>query len=180
MSFDLDAAIRRIPDHPTPGVLFFDVMPLFQNADGLKYCTSLLSDYARSRRVDAMLGIEARGLILGGAIARELDTGLAVARKPGKLPGETLTEVYELEYGPDEIQLHVGAVGPGDRVVVHDDLLATGGTAEAACKLVERSGAEVVGVGFIVELEFLPGRQRLESQGYDVHSLVVFDSERMA
>lgn len=180
MSFDLDAAIRRIPDHPAPGVLFFDVMPLFQNAEGLAYCSTRLAGYSRAQRASAVLGIEARGLILGGVIARELNTGLAVARKTGKLPGETLTQGYELEYGADELQLHVGAIAKDARVVVHDDLLATGGTAEAACKLVERSGGHVVGVAFVVELDFLPGRERLETQGYDVHSLVVFDSERMA
>jgi adenine phosphoribosyltransferase len=180
VSFDLDAAIRRIPDHPTPGVLFFDVMPLFQDPEGLAVCAHRLAAYSRARRANGVLGIEARGLILGGVIARELNTGLAVARKPGKLPGETISQRYELEYGADELQLHVGAVAPGDQIVVHDDLLATGGTAEAACKLVERSGGEVAGVAFVVELDFLPGRRRLERQGYDVHSLVVFDTERVA
>ncbi|MDH3227847.1 MAG: adenine phosphoribosyltransferase [Thermoleophilia bacterium] len=180
MSFDLNAAIRRIPDHPTPGTLFFDVMPLFENAEGLAYCSTQLVAYSRTQRAGAVLGIEARGLILGGVIARELNAGLAVARKPGKLPGEKLSQSYELEYGADELQLHIGAIAPGARVVVHDDLLATGGTAEAACKLVERSGGHVAGVAFVVELDFLPGRERLENQGYDVHSLVVFDSERMA
>jgi len=180
VSFDLDAAIRRVPDHPTPGILFFDVMPLFRDAEGLAHCSSELSAYALAQRSEVVLGIEARGLILGGAIARELGAGLAVARKPGRLPGETLSQSYDLEYGSDQIQLHVGAVRPGERVVVHDDLLATGGTAEAACRLVEQSGGDVVGVAFVVELEFLPGRERLESRGYDVHSLVAFDSERMA
>ena len=180
MSFDLDGAIRRIPDHPTPGILFFDVMPLFASARGLDHVVRALADYGRARQADAVLGIEARGLIVGGALARELDTGLAVARKPGKLPGETIGERYELEYGSDELQLHVGALREGARVLVHDDLLATGGTAEAACRLVERSGAEVAGVAFVVELDFLPGRDRLEALGRDVNSLISFDSETAA
>jgi adenine phosphoribosyltransferase len=179
VSFDLDAAIRRIPDYPQPGVLFFDIMPLFERPDALDHCVRRLAQHARGVSSDAVLGIEARGLILGGAIARDIGTGLAVARKPGKLPAQTLARDYDLEYGTDRLELHVGAIAPGARVFVHDDLLATGGTAEAACRLVEDSGGIVAAVAFIVELSFLPGRTRLEALGYDVRSLVTFDSEEM-
>ncbi|HMM49028.1 MAG TPA: adenine phosphoribosyltransferase [Miltoncostaeaceae bacterium] len=175
--FDVDGAIRRIPNHPHPGILFYDLMPLFQEPAGLDACVRGLSDWARPLAPDAVVGIEARGLILGGALAHALGVGLAAARKPGKLPGERIQAEYELEYGTDTLELHRDAVRPGDRVVVHDDLLATGGTADAVCRLVERLGGVVVGVGVVAELTFLPGRERLA--GRSVHSLVRFDSEAL-
>jgi adenine phosphoribosyltransferase len=175
--FDLDAAIRRIPNHPSPGIVFYDLMPLFQDAGGLDACVTSLAEWARPLKPDVIVGIEARGLILGGALARELGVGLAAARKPGKLPGERISAEYQLEYGADTLELHRDAVAHGARVVVHDDLLATGGTAEAVCRLVETLGGEIVGVGVIVELTFLPGRQRLKAR--EVRSLVAFDSEEM-
>lgn len=177
MSAHIDAAIRRIPDHPHPGVLFYDLMPLFQDPAGLDACVGALADWARPLSPDVVVGIEARGLILGGALARELGVGLASARKPGKLPGERVSASYELEYGVDTLELHRDAVAHGARVVVHDDLLATGGTAEAVCRLVEQLGGQVVGVGVVVELTFLPGRERLGR--YGVHSLVSYDSEAL-
>lgn len=173
--FDLDGAIRRIPNYPSPGILFFDLMPLFQDPRGLDTCVGLLTEWARPLRPDVIVGIEARGLILAGALARDLGVGLAAARKPGKLPGARVAAQYQLEYGADTLELHRDAVAHGARVVVHDDLLATGGTAEAVCRLVEELGGEVVGVGVVVELAFLPGRDRLA--GREVHSLVAFDSE---
>jgi adenine phosphoribosyltransferase len=173
--FDVDAAIRRIPNHPSPGILFYDLMPLFQDVRGLAACVERLAGWARPLAPDIVVGIEARGLIAGGALARELGVGFAAARKPGKLPGERVSAEYELEYGVDTLELHRDAVDYGARVLVHDDLLATGGTAEAVCRLVERLGGVVVGAAFVVELTFLAGRRRLE--GRRVHSLVAYDSE---
>jgi adenine phosphoribosyltransferase len=173
--FDLDGAIRRIPNYPSPGILFYDLMPLFQDARGLDACVTSLAAWARPLRPDVIVGIEARGLILAGALAREIGVGLAAARKPGKLPGARISAQYQLEYGVDTLELHRDAVAHGARVVVHDDLLATGGTAEAVCRLVEELGGEVVGVGVVVELTFLPGRARLP--GREVHSLVRYATE---
>ncbi len=175
--FDIDSAIRKVPNHPTPGILFYDLMPLFQDPVGLDACVARLAAWAADLRPDLIVAVEARGLILGGALARELGVGLASARKPGKLPAEHVSAQYELEYGVDTLELHRDAVAHGARVVVHDDLLATGGTATAACGLVEQLGGEVVGVGVVAELTFLPGRERLA--GRDVRSLVTYDSEEV-
>lgn len=176
--YDIDRVIRRIPHHPKPGVLFFDVMPLFQDPRGIGACADGIVDWARSREIDIVVAAEARGLILGGAIAHALGAGVGVARKPGKLPGERISRSYELEYGEDLLELHVDAVRPGQRVLVHDDLLATGGTAEAMCGLVEDLGGIVAGVAVVVELSFLPGRERLAP--HEVLALVSYDSEEMA
>jgi adenine phosphoribosyltransferase len=173
--FDIDAAIRKIPDHPKPGILFYDLMPLFASPEGLQTCVSAIADWARERRVDVVLGAEARGFIVGGAVAHTLGVGFAAARKPGKLPFEVLRWEYDLEYGRDALEVHRDSIRPGDRVLVHDDLLATGGTAEAKCKLVEELGGVVAGVAFIVELTFLSGRARLAP--YEVFSLVTYDTE---
>lgn len=173
--FDIDTAIRKVPNHPTPGIMFYDLMPLFQHPVGLDACVTRLASWAAGLRPDLVVGVEARGLILGGALARELGVGLATARKPGKLPADCISAEYELEYGMDTLELHRDAVAAGARVVVHDDLLATGGTAAAACRLVEQLGGEVVGVGVVAELTFLPGRDRLA--GREVRSLVSYDSE---
>lgn len=175
MSYDIDAAIRRIPHHPKPGILFYDLMPLFEDPQGLAACVDGIAEWARDRDVDVVLGAEARGFILGGAIARSLDAGFACARKPGKLPFDVITREYDLEYGTDTLEIHRDAIRPGQRVLVHDDLLATGGTAAAKCELVEELGGVVAGVAFVVELTFLPGRERLG--GYDILSLVSYDSE---
>lgn len=175
VAFDLDAAIRKIPNHPKPGILFYDLMPLFANPDGLAACIDGIADWARPRDVDVVLGAEARGFIIGGAVARDLGVGFAAARKPGKLPWKTLRQDYELEYGTDALEIHQDAIEPGMRVLVHDDLLATGGTAHAKCQMVERLGGVIAGIAFVVELTFLPGRERLA--GHDVLSLVQYDSE---
>lgn len=175
---DLDAIIRRIPHHPKPGILFYDLMPLFEHPAGLAYCVDSIAGWARDRRVDLVLGAEARGFILGGAIAHALDTGFVAARKPGKLPWETVSQEYELEYGTDRLELHRDAIPKGARVLIHDDLLATGGTARATCDLVGNMGGLVVGVAFIAELTFLPGREQLK--GFDTMSLITFDTEVIA
>lgn len=175
VAFDIDGAIRKIPNHPKDGILFYDLMPLFAHPEGISACVDGIVDWARDRDVHMVLGAEARGFIVGGAIAARLGVGFAAARKPGKLPGETVRQEYELEYGTDSLELHNDVLTPGTRVLVHDDLLATGGTASATCSMVERLGGIVVGLAFVVELTFLPGRERLA--GYDVHSLVTYDTE---
>jgi adenine phosphoribosyltransferase len=172
---DLDAAIRKIPDHPHEGILFYDLMPLFQSAEALGASVERLAAWSRPRRPELVLGVEARGFILGGALAHALGAGFAAARKAGRLPAATESVPYALEYGTDVMEVHRDAIVPGRRVLVHDDLLATGGTAEAACRLVEALGGEVVGVAVVVELTFLPGRERLA--GRDVTSLVTYSSE---
>jgi len=175
VTYDIDGAIRRIPHHPKPGILFYDLMPLFEDPAGLDACVVSIADWARPRDIDVVLGAEARGFILGAAIAREINAGFACARKLGKLPFETIRREYDLEYGTDVLEIHRDAITPGQRVLVHDDLLATGGTAAAKCALVEELGGVVAGLAFVVELTFLPGRDKLG--GYDVLSLVQYDSE---
>lgn len=173
--FDIDGAIRKIPDHPREGILFYDLMPLFQSPEGLAAGVERLSTWSRARDPEVVIGIEARGFVMGGALARDLGVGFAGARKAGKLPGAAVREEYALEYGSDVLELHVDAIRPGQRVLVHDDLLATGGTALAACRLVEGLGGVVAGIAVVAELTFLPGRATLE--GYDVVSLVTYDNE---
>jgi adenine phosphoribosyltransferase len=172
---DLDAAIRKIPDHPHEGILFYDLMPLFQSAGALAGGVRRIAEWASPRRAEVVVGIEARGFVMGGALATELGVGFAAARKVGKLPHATVRREYALEYGTDAVELHRDAVRPGMRVLVHDDLLATGGTARAVCGLVEDLGGVVVGVAVVAELTFLPGREALA--GYDVLSLVTYDDE---
>jgi adenine phosphoribosyltransferase len=161
LSYDIDAAIRRIPHHPKPGILFYDLMPLFEDPQGLAACVDGIAGWARDRDVDVVLGAEARGFILGGAIARSLDAGFACARKPGKLPFDVITREYDLEYGTDTLEIHRDAIRPGQRVLVHDDLLATGGTAAACMRLIEAGGGEVVGAAILIEIQPLGGRERL-------------------
>ena len=170
MAVDLASKIRDIPDFPKPGIVFKDIMPLLADPEALRDAVEQLAAYARPREPDLVLGAEARGFILGGALAYELGCGFVAARKPGKLPWDTVSAEYDLEYGTDALELHADAIAKGARVLVHDDLLATGGTARAKCDLVEKLGGEVVGIAFVIELEFLHGRERLE--GYDVHSLI--------
>lgn len=177
MSPRLDALVRRVPDHPEPGVLFYDVMPLFQDSDAVNECVEGLAGWGVAREVDFVVGIEARGFIIGAAVAQHLGVGFVAARKPGKLPAEAIAEEYALEYGRDRLEMHRDAIGEGDRVLICDDLLATGGTARAAARLVERLGGRVAGVGVIVELSFLPGRRALDP--YPVHALLEYDNERV-
>jgi adenine phosphoribosyltransferase len=171
----LEDHIRDIPDFPKPGIVFKDITPLFLDPEALRSAVGALADYARSREVDYIVSAEARGFVLGGAIAADVGAGFILARKPGKLPRETSSIEYQLEYGVDALEVHADAVAGGARVLVHDDLLATGGTAKALCGLVEQAGGVVAGCAFVIELAFLRGRERL--RGYDLHSLVVYDSE---
>ena len=172
---DLRAHIRDIPDFPRPGIVFKDITPLLLDVRALDAAVRGLAEWARPLNVDLVVAAEARGFILGGALARELGAGFVPARKPGKLPWDTLAAEYVLEYGVDALEMHADALADGARVLLHDDLLATGGTAAALAGLVERAGAEIAGCGFLVELSFLRGRERLAP--HEVHALVAFESE---
>jgi adenine phosphoribosyltransferase len=167
--------IRSIPDFPSPGIVFRDITPLLASPEGLDAAVNKLSALARELRPDVIIGPEARGFLLGPAIAREVGAGFVLARKPGNLPFDTVSANYALEYGTDALELHVDAVAEGARVLVHDDLLATGGTARALCRLVEQLGGTVVGCAFLIELAFLGGRELLEP--HDVHALISYDAE---
>ncbi len=169
---DLKALIRDVPDFPKPGIMFKDITPLLQDPVALRYTVDRLAEFGLERRAELVLGAEARGFILGAAVAYCLGAGFAPARKPGKLPWRVSQADYELEYGTDSLQVHEDAVKPGQRVLIHDDLLATGGTARAKIELVEAAGGIVVGLAFVIELGFLAGREKL--QGYDVLSLIEY------
>jgi adenine phosphoribosyltransferase len=173
VTVDLAARIRDVPDFPTPGIVFKDIMPLLADPPALHEAVERLAEYAEPRRPELILGAEARGFILGGALAYRLDCGFAAARKPGKLPWRTRSVEYALEYGTDSLEVHEDAIHEGMRVLIHDDVLATGGTARAKVGLVEQLGGVVVGLAFLVELRFLDGRSQL--QGHDVCSLVEYD-----
>jgi adenine phosphoribosyltransferase len=168
----LRALIRDIPDFPRPGILFKDITPLMADPHALALAVRGLAEYARPLRADCVVAAEARGFLLGPALALELGAGFVLARKPGKLPYETVSAEYLLEYGTNQLELHTDAIGRGTRVLVHDDLLATGGTAAALCELVEQLGGEVVGCGFLVELAFLRGRERLAP--HEAHALLTY------
>ena len=172
-ALDLRARIRDIPDFPKPGIVFKDITPLLLDAGALATAIEQLADWARPQAIDLVVAAEARGFILGAAIARELGAGFVPARKPGKLPHDTVSAEYILEYGVDALEMHADALADGARVLLHDDLLATGGTARALCGLVEGRGATIAGCAFLVELKYLGGRERLA--GYDVHALLAYD-----
>jgi len=164
--------IRDIPDFPEPGILFKDITPLMADPRALALAVQGLAEYARPLQVDCVIAAEARGFLLGPALALALGAGFVLARKPGKLPFQTVRAEYLLEYGSNQLELHTDAIGPGARVLVHDDLLATGGTAAALCDLVGQLGGEVVGCGFLVELAFLNGRKRLAP--HEAHALLTY------
>ena len=172
---DLRSFIRDIPDFPKPGVVFKDITPLMADAGAFDAAVTQLADLARPLSPEVVIGAEARGFLLGPAVARELGAGFVLARKPGKLPHETVSAEYDLEYGTDSLELHSDAVAEGARVLVHDDLLATGGTAKALCELVERLGGQIVGCGVLIELVGLGGRERLE--GYDLNALLRYSDD---
>jgi adenine phosphoribosyltransferase len=171
---ELKTLIRDIPDFPQPGIVFKDATPLFASPPALEQAIGALSEHARPLGVDLVVAPEARGFILGAAIAARCGAGFIPVRKPGKLPFETTSVSYELEYGIDELHMHVDALGDGARVLLHDDLIATGGTMAAIEDLVEQAGAEVAGISFLMELSFLGGRARLRNR--DVFSLIQFDA----
>jgi adenine phosphoribosyltransferase len=166
----LRAKIRDVPDFPEPGIVFKDIMPLLADPASLREATDLLVEWAEPRKPDVILGAEARGFILGAAMAYRLGCGFVAARRPGKLPWKTVSSSYALEYGENSLELHADAITDGQRVLVHDDVLATGGTARAICDLATQLGGEIVGVSFVIELDFLDGRKQLD--GFDVQSLI--------
>jgi adenine phosphoribosyltransferase len=171
---NLKKLIREVPDFPKPGINFYDITTLLKHPEGLRQTVDALSEQFKGEQVDVVLGIEARGFIFAPALAYHLNAGFVPVRKPSKLPAETAKISYALEYGEDTLEIHRDAVGAGDRVIIADDLLATGGTARAAVDLVESLGGVVAGLVFVVELEFLPGREKLA--GYDVRSLIKYQS----
>ncbi len=172
---NLKRLIRTIPDYPKPGIMFRDVTTLLGDAQGLKAAIASMSDPYRAVPIDAVVGIEARGFILGGAIADRLGCGFIPIRKKGKLPWKTIGQEYTLEYGVDAIEIHEDAIKGGQRVLIVDDLIATGGTAEAAAKLVRRTGGEIVGACFVIDLPDLGGAKLLEEMGIKVHALMAFE-----
>jgi adenine phosphoribosyltransferase len=169
---DLKTKIREVPDWPQPGVGFKDVTPLLADPKALDETIERLAEWSTTKSPDMILGAEARGFILGAAIAREVGCGFVPARRPGKLPPETVSATYQLEYGQNALELHPDLIPSGSRVVIHDDVLATGGTVEAIGGLVEQLGGIVCGVCFIIELTFLSGRERLTQ--YDLHALITY------
>jgi adenine phosphoribosyltransferase len=171
-ALDLSSKIRDVPDFPKEGIVFKDVMPLIADAEYFRETIQRLAEWAGPREPDLILGAEARGFIFGAALAYELGAGFIAARKPGKLPWEVVSATYDLEYGTDSLEMHRDAVHPESKVIVLDDVLATGGTAKAKVELVEGLGGTVVGVLFVIELTFLHGRDRLAGQ--DVHSLIQY------
>ncbi len=172
---DFKSFIRSVPDFPKPGICFYDITTLLQDKNGFRLALDAMEKYVRSCKPDVLVAIESRGFLFGAALADRLHVGIVPARKPGKLPYKTVAETYELEYGTDSLEIHADAVQSGERVVIIDDLIATGGTLQAVCKLVEKLGGEVVGISAVIELSFLPWREKLT--GYDVNYLVSYDSE---
>ena len=170
---DLATTIRSVPDFPIEGILFYDITTMLKDAAALKESIDQLTNHYRGQEIDFVAGMEARGFIFGVPIAYQLGVGYVPIRKPGKLPAETLAESYDLEYGSNTIEIHVDAIESGQKVLVIDDLLATGGTAQATCNLIEKLGGQVVGAGFVIELTFLNGREKLKE--YEVFSLLQYD-----
>lgn len=172
---DLIREIRSVPDFPKKGIVFRDITTLLKKKEAFAFAIDTMYDHYKRHQIDTVVSIESRGYILGAPLAYKLGAGFVPIRKPGKLPAETVRQEYALEYGTDTIEMHRDAITPGARVLLHDDLLATGGTMAAACKLVEGLGGKVVGISFLIELSFLNGRKNLG--GYDIHSLIRYDSE---
>jgi adenine phosphoribosyltransferase len=175
MSEDLKKHIRSIKDFPKKGIMFRDITTLLKEPKAFNKALDELILFTDQVKIDKVVGIESRGFIFGSLLAQKLNVGFILARKPGKLPAETESATYQLEYGEDKIEMHKDAINPGDKVLLHDDLLATGGTAEAVVKLIEKLGGEVVQISFLIELTFLNGRNKFD--GYDIKSLIMYDDE---
>lgn len=175
MNEDLKKYIRSIKDFPKPGIMFRDITTLLKDPGAIKLTIEQLYQHTKELNITKVAGIESRGFIFGALLAEKLNAGFIPIRKPGKLPSEKISESYQLEYGTDSIEIHKDAISKGDRVLLHDDLLATGGTAEAACRLIEKLGGSVSQVSFIIELSFLIGRQKLSK--YNVISLMDYKDE---
>lgn len=172
---DLKSLIRDVPDFPKPGIVFKDITTLTKNPEGFRQSVDEMASLYEGRGVDVVVGMESRGFIFGGAVAYLLGAGFVPARKPGKLPAGAISAEYELEYGTDRLEMHRDAIASGQKVLVVDDLLATGGTAEATVDLVSQLGGEIVGIVFLIDLTFLKGREKLAD--YEVSSLIEYDSE---
>jgi adenine phosphoribosyltransferase len=175
MNNDLKQYIRDVPDFPKKGIIFKDITTLLKNPVALKLTLDILYDRVKDLKIDKVVGIEARGFIFGAMLAEKLNAGFVPLRKPGKLPAEVYKQTYDLEYGTDTIEIHKDAISKGDRILLHDDLLATGGTSKAACELIEKIGGKIVDALFIIELGFLNGREKLKD--YKVDSLINYTSE---
>ncbi len=169
--------IRTIPDFPVPGIQFRDVTTLFKEADGLRLAVDQLLDPYAGQKIDKVAALEARGFVIGGAIAYQISAGFILIRKKGKLPGPAIAEPYQLEYGSETMEIHDDAILAGERVLLVDDLLATGGTAAAGISLLERLGAEIAGCAFVIDLPALGGRNKLEGMGYQVHCICEFEGD---
>ncbi len=172
---DLKSTIRTIPDYPKPGIMFRDVTTLMGNGPAFREAIDRLVAHYKDTDIDKIAGIEARGFIFGAALADRLGVGFVPVRKHGKLPHDTHAETYELEYGQDTLEIHTDAIVGGERVLLLDDLLATGGTALAAASLVKKAGGTVIGAGFVIDLPEIGGRQKLEASGLEVHALIAFE-----
>ena len=172
---DLRSLIRDVPDFPKPGIVFKDITTLTKDPDGFRAAVDAIAERYADANVDLIVGIESRGFVFGAAVAYRMGLGFVPARKPGKLPASTVSAEYELEYGTDALEIHRDAIGKGQRILIVDDLLATGGTAAATAKLVSGLGGEIIAIAFLIDLAFLGGRDKLA--GYEVFSLIEYDSE---
>lgn len=172
---DLKSHIRNVKDFPKPGIMFRDITTLLKNPEAFKFTLEQLLTFVKDKKINKVVGIESRGFIFGAVLANKLNCGFIPVRKPGKLPAEKVSISYSLEYGEDKLEMHKDAIQPGDKVLIHDDLLATGGTMNAVCQLIEQLGGEIVQVSFIIELSFLNGRNKLNK--YDVRSIVDYVDE---
>jgi len=175
MHEELIRTIRSVPNFPKQGIVFRDITTLLKDRSAFQRASDVLYEHYKDERVDKVVSIESRGYILGAVLAYRLKAGFVPIRKPGKLPAETISETYSLEYGTDTLEIHTDAIRTGERVLVHDDLLATGGTVQAGCRLVERLGGVILGLSFLIELDFLNGRQKLGSR--DIFSIIRYDHE---
>ncbi len=172
---NLEAKIRTVPDFPKKGIMFKDITTLLKDANALNYCIEQFYEIFKEKKISKVVGIESRGFILGAALAHRLGAGFVPIRKPKKLPAETLSQEYQLEYGTDVIEIHKDAIAEGENILLHDDVLATGGTMEAACKLVQQLEGNIIGLSFIIELSFLNPRTKLSQ--FQIHSLVQYNAE---
>jgi adenine phosphoribosyltransferase len=172
---DLKTQIRNVKDFPKQGIMFRDITTLLKNPEAFNYTLIQLRNFANNLKINKVVGIESRGFIFGSVLANKLNCGFIPVRKPGKLPADKVSISYSLEYGEDSLEIHKDAIQPGDKVLIHDDLLATGGTMNAVCQLIEKLGGEVVQISFIIELSFLKGREKLSN--YEVRSIVQYDNE---
>lgn len=170
---DLKSTIRHVPDFPKKGILFYDITTLLKNSTALQATIDSLTKTYQDQPIDAIVGMESRGFIFGMPLAHQLGVGFIPVRKPGKLPAETISESYALEYGTNTLEIHTDAIETGQNILIVDDLLATGGTAKATCQLIEKLGGKIMGLAFIIELTFLNGRDQLS--GYDIFSLLKYD-----